>query len=527
VGGAERLPKHKSLARAALARIIMAFEYHRRVGAQALMKIISRNTWLWMLPLLIVMTWLASRHLFHNLIWLDERHSFFYAGLVADPDISLFEIPLQLLERGRHPPLYYMFLRVWLDIFGQTSFHGRLLSLFVGLLATALTYRAGLALSRSQWVGLGAAYSLGLAGVWIHHMHEMRMYTVIPALAVIVIWAYWHIMTRSVVRPRAWWVLGLALWTLIMVYYLGAIFAAVLGLYHLLFGRTLAPNLRRWWRVLWTMLLLPWYSIWVLTLGEREKSVFGTAETMNAAAILLEQVLALGNLFPALIMIILVLACVLVRGRAFGYVAFLAGVTFAVILLISQTVTNVHNTRNLMVMWPPLVIVVGYGIYALRQLPAAPPVLLIALFTLGVVTSWDMDYLASQDNAAYDDMGLPQRLVALCSQPDEPLHISAAALDEHPMLAENLDYYHNAQGHEALSPSELNFSGVYVWFLHTVDAAPSEDMSATAARHDYKLCTQEQDERLQLHVYATADAVCPVWQRPDVLPACARYATLP
>ncbi|MGB4872356.1 MAG: hypothetical protein WBP47_20040 [Candidatus Promineifilaceae bacterium] len=87
------------------------------------------------MALVVVLLWLAMGLRFHNLgaqsFWNDEGNS-----------ARLSERTIQLIIEGTasdiHPPLYYLLLRGWRELFGDSEFGLRSLSAFAGLLVVPL-----------------------------------------------------------------------------------------------------------------------------------------------------------------------------------------------------------------------------------------------------------------------------------------------------------------------------------------------------------------------------------------------------
>ena len=81
--------------------------------------------------LLWVATWLRFHHLGAQSFWNDEGNS-----------ARLSERTLQLIIEGTasdiHPPLYYLLLRGWRELLGDSEFALRALSAFAGLLVVPL-----------------------------------------------------------------------------------------------------------------------------------------------------------------------------------------------------------------------------------------------------------------------------------------------------------------------------------------------------------------------------------------------------
>lgn len=103
-------------------------------------------------------------------IWHDEA----FSGLLVRYDIG------EMIDRitlDVHPPLYYLLLRVWTDLIGNTTFTLRLFSLFFGCVATYLTWYAALMLTRERNVAYASAFLFFANSFVIQHNMEARMYT--------------------------------------------------------------------------------------------------------------------------------------------------------------------------------------------------------------------------------------------------------------------------------------------------------------------------------------------------------------
>src|SRR3989344_5024320 len=74
---------------------------------------------------------------FNQSLWLDEATS----ALVAK--MSLPEIFTKFLPGDFHPPFYYLFLKLWSDIFGYSETILRIPSVFFSLTTIYLVYLIG------------------------------------------------------------------------------------------------------------------------------------------------------------------------------------------------------------------------------------------------------------------------------------------------------------------------------------------------------------------------------------------------
>lgn len=170
-----------------------------------------RPHWLrWLDPVAVVgiaLAGLALRVVQRSPLWLDEALS---ANIASLP---LGEIP-GALERDGHPPLYYVLLRGWQEVVGETATASRLLSAAIGLALVPLAWVAAGRIGgrRAAWA---AALLVALNPFVIRYATEARMYEMVMVLVL----AGWLVADRALRAPTAGRLLGLAaltsalLWT--------------------------------------------------------------------------------------------------------------------------------------------------------------------------------------------------------------------------------------------------------------------------------------------------------------------------
>ena len=128
-------------------------------------------------------------------LWLDEAFSHLFATL---------PLPLAweaMLVDAVHPPLYYLLLRPWLALAGESEFALRFPSAVAGVLTVALLYRVG-----RVWLGERAAFwaalLLALNPFHLWYSQEARMYALLALLSLAVLWAFVRALPRR--RWAAW-----------------------------------------------------------------------------------------------------------------------------------------------------------------------------------------------------------------------------------------------------------------------------------------------------------------------------------
>jgi len=209
---------------------------------------------------------IASIHLQQDSLWLDEGFS---AALVRDDDMpqSWRAVPGYLLGSLRdtlsrshadvHPPLYFLLLDAWTWVAGESVYALRLLSTFFSLIALAATYAIGRRLVNWQ-AGLAALLILATAGMFVYYSREMRMYTLLLALATLSMLAYLRWLDRPTLLSAILY--GGLLAALLYTHYAGALIVLT-QFAHLLLSQ---PRRILRWLIpagLALLLYLPWIPV--------------------------------------------------------------------------------------------------------------------------------------------------------------------------------------------------------------------------------------------------------------------------
>jgi hypothetical protein len=145
-------------------------------------------------------------------LWLDEALT-----------VNIADLPLSDLEEAlRHdgaPPLYYVLLHGWIQLFGTSDVAVRALSGVLGLAMLPLAYFAGARLGgadagRRRWIGWSAVIVVAASPYAIRYSTEARMYMLTMVLVLLGYLAVW----RSVERPSLAPLAGVALVTAALLY---------------------------------------------------------------------------------------------------------------------------------------------------------------------------------------------------------------------------------------------------------------------------------------------------------------------
>jgi hypothetical protein len=136
------------------------------------------------------------------------------------------------LRRDTHPPLYFLLLNLWRQLFGESDAAARWLSAVFSLAAIALAYDVA-CLLHGRTVALWVALLAALAGPQIQYAQEARNYTLALALMLAAADAVVRIEQRGP-NARRWGGLTASLLGLLLTIYLSVFVIAGLFLYALI-----------------------------------------------------------------------------------------------------------------------------------------------------------------------------------------------------------------------------------------------------------------------------------------------------
>jgi len=140
-----------------------------------------KNNWFWLIIILGLVLRLIG---INQSMWLDEAIS---ANVVKN--YSLFEIPTKFSPSDFHPPLFYLTLKLWTNIFGNSVIVMRMLSVVLGMLTVWISYKIG-QLINDKKVGSWIALFVAVNPLLVYYSQEIRMYSMITTLITGVLYFY-------------------------------------------------------------------------------------------------------------------------------------------------------------------------------------------------------------------------------------------------------------------------------------------------------------------------------------------------
>ncbi|WP_232686903.1 glycosyltransferase [Halobacterium zhouii] len=201
----------------------------------------------------------------------DELYS--VTSRAALPVRELLMVPLPL---DSHPPLYYLLLHYWMDLFGNSVASIRSMSVLLGAGAILIMYALGTELYDSR-TGLLAAFLLAISTFHIHYSRVARMYSLFVLLALASWYGFTRLRTRST-SASVVYVVSTAL--LVYTHVFGLFVVAAQYVYVLLSETNAGLDWRRWAGVQAAVgvLTAPWvarltFHVWALLTGVREGGI--------------------------------------------------------------------------------------------------------------------------------------------------------------------------------------------------------------------------------------------------------------
>lgn len=330
------------------------------------------------LILLILLIALVMRlyHLEYQSVWLDEIASI----TEANPAVSWSDLEITIVTSDPHPQLYFVFLKSMFLLFGYTILVARTLSVIVGILGVFSIYLLGKEFMNKN-VGLISAFLLAINAFHLYHSQEVRMYSMLLLLSILSFYRL-IIFLKNITYKNAIWY-GIFTGLMLLTQFFG-LFVLVSQLFILLIILLKTDNKKEKIQFLYKSLVsgiimiaafLPAIDIFIATTKKKYAAIQPTTiETIkqvfkdfadNSDLLIYISILIIGIYFFFVIknklfknkqesLIILVLLSWIF-------------VTLIVPIVRSYLVTPMINSRYLIVILPPLIILIALGINKIKN----------------------------------------------------------------------------------------------------------------------------------------------------------------
>ncbi len=147
--------------------------------------------------------------------------------------ITTIQFPWRQIATGGypkelHPPLYFLVLKGWTMVFGQTELAMRLLSLFFTLGSMIVLFLFVRQLTDLR-AALGTTLLFAVHPTYIYYATEIRMYAMLILCCLVALFAAWRYSATQHSSPIALFILGIAVLAALYTHYFGILIALGVG----------------------------------------------------------------------------------------------------------------------------------------------------------------------------------------------------------------------------------------------------------------------------------------------------------
>ena len=163
-------------------------------------------------------------HLDRDSIWADEGFSIKCARL------DVYECVMKAAS-DVHPPLYFIILHYWMNLFGDSAFSARFLSVLFGFLAIFMMYKVGKVIFDRD-TGLLGSFLLAFSTFHIYYSQTVRMYSLMSFLGLASMFFFLKLLNENNRFARGGYILSSVF--LLYVHYYGIFIIIAQNIYFLL-----------------------------------------------------------------------------------------------------------------------------------------------------------------------------------------------------------------------------------------------------------------------------------------------------
>ncbi len=212
-----------------------------------------------LLAILFLGLFLRIYHLSNESIWLDEAQTIQWVNYP-----NLFQI-VKKVSQDVHTPLYFIILHYWINLFGDSEFSTRFLSVIFGFFAIFMIYKVG-SLIFDKEVGILSSLILVLSTFHIYYSQEAKMYSLMSLLTLLSIYFFIRLLKERSLIVSIGYILSNIL--LMYTHYYGLFIIIAQNIYIgtlFLFSKEgYKLSFRRW--ILLQVILIILFTPWIVTL---------------------------------------------------------------------------------------------------------------------------------------------------------------------------------------------------------------------------------------------------------------------
>lgn len=169
-------------------------------------------------------------------LWLDEA-----IGAIAVKTYTYWEILTQFSKFDNHPPLYYLTLKLWTDLFGYSELSLRLPSIIFGLGTIVLTYLiARLISDKNRFFHVLSALLIATSQFHIYYSQEARMYSMAAFFVALACFAFLALAKTG--KNSSWVIFSFAITGMVLTDYMPVFLFPVFWIFSFFYKKEV-----RWW----------------------------------------------------------------------------------------------------------------------------------------------------------------------------------------------------------------------------------------------------------------------------------------
>jgi len=247
-------------------------------------------------------------------LWLDEA-----IGAVAVKNYSYKGIVSVFLKNDNHPPLYYLTLKFWTDIFGYSELAMRSLSVIFGVGTIFLTYKIAQKVSTNRLFAPLAVLLITTSQLHIYYSQEARMYSMAAFVAALSIYYFLDLIKNGKSKQfRTWFIFSLTQTALVFVDYIPVFLLPAFWLFALMMRKS-----KVWWYkflllyiplCIFGLIWFPTFMVqseggrWLLSILPAWKNIAGGATVKQALLVWIKFVLGRVSLANKIVYAIFIIA---------------------------------------------------------------------------------------------------------------------------------------------------------------------------------------------------------------------------
>lgn len=359
----------------------------------------KRNIFVILFSIILLSVILRVYGLDSKSLWLDEGHSMYRS------EMSIKEIITYLEDI--HPPLYFLLLHAWTEIFGNDEFSSRLLSVLFGIISIFIIYKIGKELFNKE-IGILSSFLLGISLFHIRYSQEVRQYSLMVLLVLISNLYFILFFKNKEIKSATGYILSTSL--LIYTHMLNIFVLIYQNIFYIYHFRKNKSNIKFW--ICNQIVLLLMFTPWIYTLAKMPKGTYQLVEWLSVPTLndLSDTFVSFSNNSATLLLLFVLLLLVSVlrlENQMFIYmdnayknekIFLLLWLFLPIISLFAVSLFKpLYYDRYVIYSVPALYILASYGIYKMPYKKIMIVAIIMVIIGLSITPLWNYYFVEKKE----------------------------------------------------------------------------------------------------------------------------------